>query len=175
MANRIRRLPTVRGTKRGTFWISLALDGTQTAAGNAITLHTLLTNAQMFSAELIDQTIIRTRGVLSVRTDQLAQSEGGILAVGIKLQNERARATGVNAVSAPFTLPDQGWFVYEMLTWNSIFGTAVGLHKGYERVVDSKAMRKVTGSDSLVLVTENLSTSFACVYTFGFHMLVKHA
>ena len=162
-----------RGPKRDTFWTSFVLAGQQNIGASASIMHTLLTNAQVITAGLIDATIIRTRGTIQLLTDQGGAQEGGAIFFGMKLQNEKARATGATAVPGPFSQPDQDWFVHEILPWNTLGLTAVGVvNPGFERVVDSKAMRKVKGSDSLIFVAEN-AVALGAIYVFGFHMLVK--
>jgi len=158
------------GPKRDTFWIAAVLDGQQLVAASGTIMLTLLTAAQINDAELTNSTIVRTRGSIGVISDQSAAAEMGILAVGVKLQNERARAAGVASVPLPFSQPDQSWFVHELIPYGT---QAIASPLQFERVVDSKGMRKVADADSLILVIQNVSSSFGARLTFGLHILIK--
>ncbi len=175
MARRSRAPSGIRRThKRDTFWTSSIATAPSVLAANSVNLFTLFTNAQMFSGELVDHTIIRTRGFIGVQSDQVGTSESGMIALGIILQNERARVAGAAAVPTPIVSPDAGWFVYGLFPWMSRFADATGIvTPGQMFEIDSKAMRKVDGSDSVVLVVDNASAAFGCDFIFGFHFLVK--
>jgi len=176
MANRgsARRAPfVVRGSKRDTFWISLALSAEIAVAANSGVLIVFLTSAQMFAAEMVDSTIIRTRGSVLWFSDQAVAVESPSAAFGLKLQNEKAVVAGAASVPFPAAQPDQDWFVWEPLL-------AVGANDANNRgsgkdlhTVDSKAMRKISGQDSLIGVVENQSAADGGSFNLIMHMLVK--
>ena len=174
---RIRRSvgPLVRraGKVRQTYWGSVISTGEITVAANTTILTTLFSSSLL--AQAFEDTIIRTRGFVYVRSDQLAATEHQIGAWGIKLQNQRAVTAGVASVPRPIEEPDQDWLAYGMFGSTLQFSTGSGFDGAPGRLleVDSKAMRKIHDADALIFVIENPSASFAFVFMLGFHVLFK--
>ena len=129
------------------------------------------TAAQLFSAEAVDSTIVRTRGEVLFAGDQLTVNEFPVGALGIKLQNERARVAGVASVPLPLSDPDQDWFVWQGLV-AQVTGSS-GAQTAVVYKIDSKAMRKIKGQDSLITVIENASALHGAAVTFALHFLIK--
>jgi len=177
MANRVvrsNRTAFHRGPRRDTFWLSAFLDGFQITAANADILLSGFTSAQLAAVNAADATLVRTRGALIGLSDQATAAEGGVIGFGIMFQNERARVAGSASCPRPLSDPDGGWFVHEILPWMSRSTTDVGQENaGFERIIDSKAMRKVKGNDSMIFRIENGSSSFGMRLTFGLHFLFK--
>ena len=162
-----------RGPTRDTFWISAGLVGAQVVAANTIVMITIATNAQLAAIEdALNATIVRTRGWLHLTADAAVTAETQMLYFGIKLVNENARAIGVTAVPDPFAFPDSDWFVWEHLAGAGSLTDSQG-QVGFGKQIDSKAMRKINGGDSLIAVATNLNTSHGLSFTFGIHLLMK--
>jgi hypothetical protein len=93
--------------------------------------------------------------------------------------SDQATAIGVTAVPTPVT--DDGsdlFFVYERLVnditlSSSGAGTGNFLIAGRERIVDSKAMRKVEDGSDLILTTEGGPNNDGFVLTSYMRVLVK--
>ncbi len=120
-------------------------------------------------------TVVRTRGLLYSRSDQLAATENYGGSWGIAVVSDQSTAVGVTAVPTPIT--DMGsdlWFAYESVNGQISFSDATGLREiGQWLTLDSKAMRRVDIGQDIVVVRETSSfhTSWAMVQAF--RMLVK--
>ena len=142
-----------RGARRGTDWSASAV-----ATGFGGLAASTAAISQGFVPTVGGETLIRTRGLFSWRSDQLASSEGLVGAVGIAVVTEQAFTVGITAVPHPHT--DAAWGGW---LWHSYFASqidvssAVGFTQdgAHQLVVDSKAMRKVDEDERLVLVVEN--------------------
>ena len=101
-------------------------------------------------------TVIRTRGILHISSDQSGASQDFGASYGEAIVSDQASAIGVTAVPTPTV--DNGsdlWFVYEFLMGRFTFGSAASfIENTISRVVDSKAMRKVEDGQDLVAVVE---------------------
>ncbi len=65
------------------------------------------------SVDGIDEVVLRTRGVLAVRSDQTAGSELQIGAFGMIVVTDTAAAAGAASIPSPATdADDDGWFVW---------------------------------------------------------------
>jgi len=108
---------------------------------------------------------------LSLRSDQEGASESQVAAFGMAVVSDQAIAVGVTAVPTPTT--DTGsdlFYVYEWLLarFQPTEGPAYS-----ERVVDSKAMRKVEDGQDVAIVMET-GTNTSGVLLAGFvRMLIK--
>ena len=109
---------------------------------------------------LLPFTIIRVRGVMHARSDQVAATETYGWDLGFAVVSEQAVAVGVSAVPTPLT--DKGsdlFFVYEQLFGrleeSTGAGTGVPTETGRFKEFDSKAMRKVDEGQDMVVVMEN--------------------
>ena len=102
-------------------------------------------------------TIIRSRGLLSVRPTTEGTSVSVDGAFGIAVVSATALATGITAIPGPFTDADwSGWMVHQFFGFRYSVKTAVAedlLNTNME--IDSKAMRKVAGDEAIVLVGES--------------------
>jgi len=176
MARRISRGGVIRsGPRRATKWIASAdIDAEASLAASASVLTQTLSAASLVNT--LPATIVRTRGILWVSSDQEAQDEEPFGALGFAVVSEQARATGITAVPTPIT--DEGsdlWFVHQYWQADMSFISASGYttngFKAYE--FDSKAMRKVQDGDSVAVVMENANASFGCTFILKFRMLFK--
>ena len=153
--------------RRETLWISQAILNTSLAgSGTAINL------AAMSAAvlELTPFTIVRTRGLLYMRSDQLAAAETVQAAYGHTVVADTAAAIGVTAIPTPVT--DAGndlWFVYQYMFGHLQFGDGTGFgDPGRVYEFDSRGMRKVEDGQTSVVTLETSANSQGVVVQSAF-------
>ena len=108
------------------------------------------------------ETLIRTRGLFGWRSDQSAADETQIGAMGIGVVSAQAVSVGATAIPAPATDVDwDGWLYHTFFYSHLDFLSAVGMEPNVAHVImiDSKAMRKVSTDERLVVMVENTSGS----------------
>jgi len=120
-------------------------------------------------------TVVRTRGVFGVRSDQSGASEDYSGSLGIAVVSEQASAIGVTAVPTPETdRASDLFFTYESLAGFLQRDSAVGMEElGKWKDIDSKAMRKVDIGQDLVVTVETSAISLGAIVHFSARMLVK--
>ncbi len=120
-------------------------------------------------------TIVRTRGLMFYRSDQIAATEVWGATLGFAVVTDQANAVGVTAVPTPDA--DGGsdaFFVYEELYGTLVFGSQIGFQDlGREHRFDSKAMRKVEDGFDLSVVAETPPISSSATMITAFRMLIK--
>ena len=144
---------------RETLWFSGTFASTTIAAANGAVLITSLNAAAL---ALRPFTIIRTRGSLSLTSDQTAATEGYSCGYGACVVSDQASAIGITAVPTPVT--DSGsdlFLVFETLHAQFTFISGVGtmLDGVPNHPIDSKAMRKVEDGQDLIEVVESSGIS----------------
>jgi len=144
------------GARRLTQWIGPALQGYVNVADAGATL---IASAPFDEAA----TIVRTRGMVSIRPQSAAASADFVGAIGIGTVSSEALGVGVTAIPEPFTDADWGgWYVWRSFGYRNDFDDATGVQLfdwGFE--VDSKAMRKVGSNESLVMVAESFTGAYS--------------
>ena len=105
----------------------------------------------------IDETILRTVGLMAIKSDQSIADEDQIGAFGMIVVSDTAAALGVTAIPGPISDADNdGWFVYKPWVQAFEFITTTGMYLDtvqYE--IDSKAKRIVNDGSTIALVAEN--------------------
>jgi len=123
----------------------------------------------------LGETILRTRGLLWVQSDQsVAFNEQQSGAFGGLVATSNAVAAGVASLPDPFTDgADDGWFVHRpfVQTSPSINGE-LGGQQGRLYEIDSKAMRKVETGYDLVFIIGN-GGGFGMQVLFSIRLLSK--
>jgi len=142
------------------------------AASNA----TLIGTFNAAALALRPFTIVRTRGLIHLKSDQTAALEDFDASVGYAVVSDQAAAIGITAVPTPET--DRGsdlFFVYESLAGSFIFVSGVGFHPigGVWKDFDSKAMRRVDDDSDLALTIETSAISNGVTFTHGSRLLLK--
>ncbi len=155
MANRVIRSPQrfSRGPKRVTDWTGIA-DASVNFQAVAASAKALL----IVFAGNTEETIVRCRGIVTVKSDQIGSTEAQIGALSMAVVSSQAATTGASAIPGPMTSPGYaGWFVYEMFGNQMALSTAAGFDPrfGITREIDSKAMRKIGEDESVVIMYEN--------------------
>ncbi len=161
-----------RAPRRETVWFEFgpALDTVAAASTSS-----LIFSLNAAALALRPFTVVRTRGTLFYRSDQVIAGEryGGNF--GIAVVSDQASAVGVTAIPTPIT--DFGsdlWFVMEQMQGSLHVATAVGeLELGFHIALDSKAMRRVDIGQDIVVVQETAAYHLSNALEVGFRMLVK--
>jgi len=160
------------GRKRETIWIEQA-HIVDTVAGSSAVLVSLLTTEELAFRPF---TILRTRGLFHISSDQTVATERYICSMGLAVVSEQAAAIGISAIPTPETdMSSDLWFVYESLTSEFIFKSGVGVEgtNGILKHWDSKGMRKVEDGEQVVVVLEAPGTSFGVNVVTQFRMLIR--
>jgi len=107
-----------------------------------------------FPGTAFEETLVRTRGVLSIGSDQAAASEEQVGAFGLIRITDAAFAIGITAIPGPVTDgDDDGWVVWVPFSQHS-----TKIPSGIPSVqytIDSKAQRIVREGQRLAVVLEN--------------------
>jgi len=117
----------------------------------------------------IDETILRTRGMFAVETDQSAASENQLGAFGMIIVSDNAAAAGVASIPGPATeASDDGWFVWVPIVQRWELGTFVGFdsHQSVQYEIDSKAKRIVQAGQTIAVVVESVASGFTIATVF---------
>jgi len=142
-----------RGSKRHGEWVGSTPQTSLTAlAASSVVLD------QVFTPFDAGETVIRTRGLFAVKTDQVISTENQMGAVGIGIVSEQAATVGITAVPHPDTDSGwNGWLWHSYYASSFTFGSSVGFTSPtlFHIEIDSKAMRKVGDNERLVVVVEN--------------------
>ncbi len=119
-------------------------------------------------------TIVRTRAMLHVLSDQAAVTESPFGAIGAMIISDQASAVGITAIPDPVANSDAPWFLWEPWSLQFNFLSSVGFdaNAGYSRMIDSKSMRKVNDNEDLAIVATNSVAEGAIVRFIG-RMLIK--
>ena len=112
-------------------------------------------------------TLVRTRGMISVKAQSYAADIDIIGAFGLAIVSQEAFNVGVTAVPEPFTDSDWGgWMVIQAFAVHLQQVTNAGLLLGsWQFEIDSKAMRKVEPNSAVVVVAESSTGAFAIADT----------
>jgi len=156
--------------KRETLWSSAV--ETRTTLGVASTA-VILSSLGAAGLALRPFTVVRSRGVLFIQSDQAAANEFQTVAYGECVVSDQALAIGVTAVPTPVTdsISDL-WFMYQ---WNVAAGenAAESGSTGNFVEFDSKAMRKVEDGSDLIGVVETGTLSNGVLATVISRNLIK--
>ena len=159
-----------RGPIRQTQWIASAANTAVTALAAA----TSLLDQSLVPADQ-PETIVRVRGRLTIMSDQNVASENPFGAFGFNIVSAEALAAGAASIPAPYTNGgDDGWFVHQYFAAPLRFGDATGfsnIAQSFE--FDSKAMRKLSPDDRMVVMIENASAVHGLQFLLDFRMLLK--
>jgi len=162
-----------RSSRRQTVWLGIGPTHSALGAASTATLFTGLSAAQLAMRPF---TIIRTRGIIGIKSDQQAANEFQHAALGMAVVSDQALAIGVTAVPTPDTDRDSDlFFVYEELAAEFVFTTGAAFNSDgmTSRTFDSKAMRKVEEGSDIAITIETTSTSSGVTFTKAGRMLIK--
>jgi len=162
----------VRAPRRLTEWAA-------TVGGTAFTALAGATAAidSSFTTTIVE-TIVRCRGLFTVQTNQIAAAEQPFGAIGLAIVSDEAFAVGATAVPLPYTDADSDlWLLHQYWAAPMSFADATGfakLDQQYE--LDSKAMRRISADETMVLVVEVASVAAIGInYRWDMRILSKVA
>ncbi len=159
MANR--QMTVRRGPKRKTFWLgSSPATGFTTLSGSTKAIALSFSGAQV--SAFAPFTIVRTVGLLAIRSDQVAAGENQLGAFGQMVITELARAAGAASIPGPATdSADDMWYQFGWFANRFDFLDATGFAPNGAQLFayDSRAQRKVEDGQALVNMIENLATT----------------
>ena len=122
----------------------------------------------------IDETVLRTVGMLSVASDQVANTEHITGAFGLIVVTEQARAAGVASMPGPATDgTNDGWFVMVQIQQRIVVASGVGFdpNSALHYAFDSKAKRIVEDGENIAIIVENFSATAGFRVGIGFRLL----
>ncbi len=145
------------GRKRVTTWVGPAdQDSVAVASGASV----IIASFVPASNGMLAPTIVRSRGEVAIRNSVVASDQDIGGAFGICIVSDEAFAAGTASIPRPFDDSDWGgWFVWQ--SFKSQFELrdstgASGLNETSLRYqVDSKAMRRVSDNETVVMMCES--------------------
>ncbi len=156
--------------RRETVWIGGQMGENAIATSGVAQLTSLNTAA----LALRPFTVVRTRGVFYVETDQVAAGEHQWGAYGFCVVSEQADAIGVTAIPTPIT--DQSsdlWYVYEIFQEGQKAFSVASAIQVVGHQFDSKAMRKVEDGEQIITAVEADANSDGFTFSSGHRTLLK--
>ena len=174
---RSRSFPSGSRNKRKTFWFASAdVAGLTNLAAATIVVDQAVSKVAIDAGPGYPMTIVRTRGSVWIKTDQVANSEQPFGGFGFAVVGEEARAAGAGSLPGPILDEDSGqWFVHGFFAQALVVVSQTSIHHdGFVRTdFDSKAMRKVEENEAIVVMLENASSGHGLSYIIKFRMLLK--
>ena len=148
------------------------VDAFTTLAANSLQLVTNFPSAVGAERDLVPSTIVRTRGVLSISSDQSAGLETQTGAFGGAIVTEAAFTAAGAALPDPVSDSSAGfWFVWTPFARKGILNTTQPSVTDYP--FDSKAMRKMEAGDMAVFMLTNAHASEGLDFLLHIRMLLK--
>ena len=148
----------IRPPKKTVMWI----DNTPATAPVAVAAATSVLFSILGAGALLLRpfTILRSRGLVWMSTDQSAATEFPFGTYGEIVVTDSASAAGIVSIPASIDEPSASWFLYQPMHGAFRFADATGF-ADVSRVFefDSKAMRKVGFDDDIAAVVQNGSAS----------------
>ena len=164
-----------RGSSRGVTWVGGADLAAYfaVAAASKVLNQTFTPGSGNFDAPF---TIVRTRGIVSIRTDQVVAAEEQIGALGFLVGNDQAIGVGATALPGPIVNIDSDkFFVWQPLAASNTLLSSVGFEPQMATTwtFDSKAMRKVKEGEGVAVMFENAHATHGFEAWLQFRMLIK--
>ena len=150
----------VRGARRKTTWVGPADQGYLAVAAGA---KIIVASFDAASNGLASPTIVRSRGQVSIFPGAGVTGDVEIVgAYGLAIVSDRAFAAGVASIPGPWTDAGwDGWFVWRSFHYTQEFLDATSMLRNFEnQEVDSRAMRKITDDETIVLIAESQAIGF---------------
>ena len=107
--------------------------------------------------------MVRDRGMVTIKPGSFAADLDIVGAIGVGVVSDEALGVGITAIPTPYSDADwSGWLVWESFAIHLEVLDATGFDVGAAlRInVDSKGMRKLGATESLVLVAESQVGAF---------------
>jgi len=134
------------------------------------TTQAVIGSVTIAEGSIIQATLLRSRGMLSVFGTPDAAADSTVVALGLTVVSANALAVGGTSVPGP--IADQGadWLWHQYVPLDSISATSALLNNlgAYVRIeVDSKAMRRVPEDAAVALIGELNTAEFTSVEISG--------
>ncbi len=158
--------------KRVGIWtdIGTASDKQNLAAATSV----LVASLSVSGLALRPFTIVRTRMLLSVQSDQVSAIEEPQGAFAGVVVTDSAVAAGIASIPTPLTESEASWWFWQ--AWQDMFTFSTGAsaqgRQGYQYAIDSKSQRKVGLDDDIAVVLQQASAIGAIIGVEG-RILVK--
>ncbi len=149
-----------RGAKRPTFWAAVNSTAWQTIVDGTIAdnaaITTIVSEAELDNVP--NPTVVRIRGhVWQTQNEEWASEDEYMVAHCIQVVDAKQLAVGSTGLPLPLDDNSEDFLWYESTVIGqsaTLAGSNTGTRDGFDIVVDSKAMRKITINQALVLVTQ---------------------
>ncbi len=124
-------------------------------------------------------TVLRTRGIVRLESDQVTTTERPRLYLGSIVVTDAAVAIGATAIPDPSGEdgnPEADWYVYQPLFSPFVLISAAGFEAGAgtEYIIDSKAMRKIGPDDDVAIMSSETAGKGAILSTGGRQLIQLH-
>ncbi len=181
MSRRFTRSGRRTVTRRATFWETVSSTVFVTLTDGATVSQVLAIVTENELDNVPNPTLVRVRGQIFSRLGGVSNAQADCILVShaIMVVDAKQFAIGVTALPLPLSSNSEDflWFGTQFLAQNNS-GTILNTNSNFDRLdVDSKAMRKITLNQVLVLVTEmeliQGSGGEDMQYAFNFRMLFK--
>ena len=158
--------------RRQTLWLQSVMAQTTIAAASMATLIGSLNAAAL---ALRPFTIVRTRGMVNIRSDQTSVSEDYSAAIGLAVVTDQVVAAGVASVPTPTTDSASDWFVYQLMSGELQVTSDIGrlLFVNETVQIDSRSMRKVDLGEDIITVVESTALSSGVIIDSFVRVLIK--
>ncbi len=106
----------------------------------------------------IDETILRTVGLISVKSDQVAGSESQIGSFGMIVVSTNALTAGAASIPGPVTdIGNDGWFLYRSFINDVVVFDGTGVQSSYDQKYEfnSKGKRIIQSGQAVAVMVEN--------------------
>ena len=142
-------------SKRQVTWVGPADQNTVAVASGASVI--IASFAPFTGASMHKPTIVRTRGAVAIAPQTFGADVAISGAFGVGIVSDEAFAAGTASIPRPFDDAGwDGWFVWGSFSEFYEFGSSVGVRRQALQIeVDSKAMRKVSDNETIVLMAES--------------------
>jgi len=129
--------------------------------------------SQFFLATAFEETIVRTRGVFTIVSDQEAADEQQVGALGFMRVTDEAITAGAASIPGPVTnADDDGWFVWVPFVRQLRAGIGLGPWMT-NFMIDSKAQRIVREGQQVAVMVENASSSHGLTIQVALRVLSR--
>ena len=169
MPRRLRQFPQ-RSTPANRSWAG----GVETVYTVVPAASKILLSSFTLSNPGIDETVLRTVGLISIASDSVSASEAQIGAFGMIVVSTTALAVGITAIPSPVTdISDDGWFNFQAFANDQKLLSSVGLIADFskEYIFDSKAKRVVSEGQAIAVVAENAHSATGLTIQASIRML----
>ena len=160
MARRRSFSTNVGKVKRQVTWVGPA---DQTFVAVATGGATIVATFDPSALGMLKPTVVRTRGDVSIIPNSVGADLNIVGAYGLAIVSDQAVAIGVTGIPTPWTDPSwDGWFVWRSFGYRVENSTSVSINSplNISHEVDSKAMRKITDNETMVMVAESQAGAF---------------